>query len=81
MQTSIKNILNQLIDQLDIPTNKFSITQAPTEIRNNSDSFLSKSCLNYTVSYNASNNYDDEYINYADFERWSNDQNKVSTLK
>ncbi len=81
VEANIKAIMNQLIDELNIPSGKFSL---PKSGEINSDRLVTRG-HNYTVTYrsnfSATDDFDDEYINQEDFERWSQDQQKVSTLR
>jgi hypothetical protein len=81
---NIISILNQLIDELDIPSGKLSLK---TDSASDQDQLVSRG-RNYTVTYRASsymgNDYfDDEYVNQEEFERWTRmqDEKKVATLK
>jgi hypothetical protein len=84
VQTSIKNILNQLIDELEIPANKFNNTQTDLSQSGTINSPETSSGFNYTVTYRNRFDFDDDYVNYEDFERWTNEhkaQNQVPDLK
>jgi hypothetical protein len=84
VEASIKGIMNQLIDELNIPSGKFASPQSKPNESSATDRLVHRG-PNYTVTYRSNQavkgDFDDEYINQEEFERWSQDQNKVSTLR
>ena len=71
MQDQIEFIFNQFIDFLKLPVNKFYSAKLNTSVS-------PKANYNYTVSYNnrSNFNYDDDYIDFEEFERWTKENEK-----
>ena len=89
LESRIEYILNQLIEHLKIPLNKFSTTSSSSKSAKRGGLYSSfmKSPASYKVTFKNLKfdfEYDDEYIDFEEFERWSmNDlaKNKTPSLK
>jgi hypothetical protein len=71
MQDQIEFIFNQFIDYLKLPVNKFYSNKLNINLS-------SKENFNYKVSYynRSSFDYDDDYIDFEEFERWTKENEK-----
>lgn len=79
IQDQIESIFNQFIDYLKLPVNKF---YSNSKLNSNQ----TKSSYNYTVSFYNRNSfdYDDDYVDLEEFERWTKENEKkyrIPTLK
>lgn len=81
IQDQVEAVFNQFIDFLKLPMNKFYTN-------NTSGLNQFKSKYNYTVTFNNKTNfnfdYDDDYIDFEEFERWSKEnenKHKIPKLK
>ena len=80
MEKRVECVLNQFIDQLELPVRKFDTATL-------SQSESAKSSYSYKLTYRRMDNdmhYDDEYVDYDDFERWTNEnlsKNKTPDLR
>ena len=89
LESRIEYILNQLIEHLKIPMNKFSTTRNAKNNRTSSSFKMNKtsSATSYKVTFKNMKfefEYDDEYIDFEGFERWStydSVKNKTPSLK
>lgn len=90
LESRIEYILNQLIEHLKIPMNKFNTRNNNSSKLN--DSFArnfknSSTATSYKVTFKNMKfefEYDDEYIDFEGFERWStydSAKNKTPSLK
>ncbi len=85
IQNIVENLFNQFIESLNIPMDKF--TASSTSF--NQHKFGQTSMFNnIKVTFNnrplSNFDYDDDYVDFDDFERWSNfneDQNKTPSLE
>ena len=91
LESRIEYILNQLIEHLKIPMNKFSTTRNNKASSSSSSSSFkmnkTSSATSYKVTFKNMKfefEYDDEYIDFEGFERWSSYdsvKNKTPSLK
>lgn len=92
IQIIVENLFNQFIENLNIPMDKFTSTMTSSSSSSSSfkssssESFYSNNNSNFKVTYRHMNNfdYDDDYIDFEEFERWCNlnmNQNKIPSLE
>ncbi len=88
IQTIVENVFNQFIENLNIPMDKFTSTTTSSYSSNksSSESFYNINNNNIKVTFRHMNNfdYDDDYIDFEEFERWCNlnmNQNKIPSLE
>ena len=85
VERRVESVLNQFIEHLQLPVRKFDSVSL-------SENESAKSSYSYKITYQraraeagaADPHYDDEYIDYDDFERWASenaDRNKVPDLR
>jgi hypothetical protein len=82
VQGKLESVLNQFIDQLKLPLNKFD--SESTENASSMPYTGVSSESTYRVTFNFGFGYDDEYFSIDEFERWSNlerSKNKLPELK
>ena len=81
IQAIVENLFNQFIENLNIPMEKF--TQASTSSMLKSDEKQYNS-IRVTLKHLNNIDYDDDYIDFEEFERWSSlnmNQNKMPSLE
>jgi hypothetical protein len=87
IQTIVENLFNQFIENLNIPIDKFTSTTTSSSYKSSSsESFNSINNNGIKVTFRHMNNfdYDDDYIDFEEFERWCNlnmNQNKIPSLE
>jgi hypothetical protein len=78
IQNRVEYIVNQFIDHFNLPMNKFKSPMSLLDKRVYQRTFTSNSSSKFDRRFSSVIEFDNEYINFDDFESWSKANSKSS---